>query len=226
MQVSGEVLVAIRERISTNDSECWLWGGTVDRDYPRLVMKKRKFNVARVLYELRYGALDPHSRLKPRCGDRRCVSPEHHSPGCGVGAAVNAETFWDYAATGSPEECWPWMGSQNKDGYGQTAGGGAHRLAYRFSKGEIPKGLEIDHLCRNRACVNPAHLEAVTHRVNMLRGTAPSARQAQQTHCKYGHPFDETNTGWWKNHRFCRTCRRRYWYRNHQKHAAEAKAIA
>jgi hypothetical protein len=58
----------------------------------------------------------------------------------------------------------------------------------------VPKGLTIDHLCRNRACVNPAHMEVVTNRVNIMRGDTPAARNAARTHCAHGHPFDESNT--------------------------------
>jgi hypothetical protein len=67
--------------------------------------------------------------------------------------------------------------------------GSAHRWAYEAFVGPIPEGLEIDHLCRNRACVNPAHLDPVTHQENMSRGKA-----ARMTHCHKGHPFDEANT--------------------------------
>ncbi|MFJ4777405.1 HNH endonuclease signature motif containing protein [Streptomyces sp. NPDC088762] len=69
-----------------------------------------------------------------------------------------------------------------------------HRIMYEQAKGPIPEGLQIDHLCRNRACANPEHLEAVTQKENILRGTGPSAQQARQTHCLNGHPFDEVNT--------------------------------
>lgn len=96
-------------------------------------------------------------------------------------------------------------------GYGTGKVGGkavrAHRLAYEQAYGPIPDGLVIDHLCRNKACCNPAHLEAVTIRENTLRGHGPSAQQALRSHCSKGHPFDEVNTARRANGaRRCRAC--------------------
>ena len=90
--------------------------------------------------------------------------------------------------------CWAWAGFIDKAGYGRLRRGGragfvdyAHRVAYELFKGPIDRGTEIDHLCRNRWCCNPDHLEAVTHQVNFLRGSHLSARTVTSGHCQRGH---------------------------------------
>jgi hypothetical protein len=112
--------------------------------------------------------------------------------------------------------CWEWTASKD-GGYGKIGKGGtsrrgllAHRVAYELVIGPIPEGTELDHLCRNRGCVNPAHLDPVSHKINCQRGVAGAvnaARQRAKTHCPKGHPYDEANTvlrpnGW----RGCREC--------------------
>lgn len=106
------------------------------------------------------------------------------------------------------ESCWEIPGGRLGPGYSTVWWGKplyAHRVAYELYVGPIPEGLEIDHLCRNRACCRPDHLELVTHRVNMRRGT-----YGRKTHCPAGHPYDEANTyyppGGGGHHRICRTC--------------------
>jgi len=104
--------------------------------------------------------------------------------------------------TGDPSGCWLWTASRNPGGYGQIWANGkaarhAHRIAYELLVGPIPDDLELDHLCRVRHCVNPAHLEPVTHAENVRRGNMEIKRLAVirgRTHCKRGHPFDDANT--------------------------------
>ena len=127
--------------------------------------------------------------------------------------------FWSKVNRRGPDDCWNWIARHTANGgYGTIQIGGragsfvrAHRYAYELLAGPIPAGLQIDHLCRNRLCVNPAHLEPVTQQENIARGDA-GAHYGSRTHCKWGHPFDETNTGYRKNGgRYCRACaRRRY----------------
>lgn len=109
--------------------------------------------------------------------------------------------------------CWEWRGADNGAGYGKTYIGKrtryAHRIVYEIFKGPIPRGLQLDHLCRNRKCVKPSHLEAVTARENILRGEGASARNSQKTHCPYGHEYTEKNTYVYGRWRQCRACRKR-----------------
>ena len=110
--------------------------------------------------------------------------------------------------------CWEWIGAKTRKGYGTWNLAGsrrpAHRVMYEKHRGPIPDGLQIDHLCRKRDCVNPDHMEPVTTKENTLRGTSPSARCAAQTSCVHGHPFDEINTIKTRNGaRVCRECMRR-----------------
>lgn len=120
--------------------------------------------------------------------------------------------------------CWLWTGALSTGGYGMIGNIGgskyAHRILYEQQFGPIPKGLELDHLCRVRCCVNPAHLEAVTRRENIMRGIAPSAKQAKQTHCKNGHPLSGENLIVWKTRwgvqRQCKICRNAYLERNRE----------
>lgn len=110
-----------------------------------------------------------------------------------------------------PSGCVEWAAGLNR-GYGVFYDGQrlvkAHRWSYEYFVGPIPDGLHIDHLCRNTRCVNPAHLEPVTPRENVLRGVGLAARQAQLTHCVRGHEFTEGNTYRAHGRRYCRTCRR------------------
>ena len=119
--------------------------------------------------------------------------------------------------------CWGWKADIASNGYARFTirhrSSLAHRYAYQLLRGPIPAGLTIDHLCRNRACVNPWHLEAVTQKVNTLRSpTSPAAINSRKRVCLHGHPYDGTNVATWGDgkRRSCRACqrahhRRYYW---------------
>lgn len=108
--------------------------------------------------------------------------------------------------------CWIWTASLDTHGYGQFYDGKklrkAYRVAYELYVGPVPEGLQLDHLCRVRRCVNPSHLEPVTQAENLRRGALA------RTHCKHGHPFAGENlailNGRWRR---CRICARATVYR-------------
>lgn len=102
--------------------------------------------------------------------------------------------------------CWIYTGPISQGGYGRLGKEYAHRIMYEAIHGEIPPGLDIDHLCRNRRCCNPQHLEAVTRRENLLRGMGWTAINARKTHCKRGHEFTDENTRHDGRGRQCRAC--------------------
>ena len=130
------------------------------------------------------------------------------------------ERFWEKVNKNGPcppyrpelGPCWLWK-NNCRDGYGTFSHNDktrkAHRVSWMAANGPIPKGLQIDHLCRVTNCVNPAHLEAVTPRENTMRSGAVSAICARKTHCVHGHPFSGENLKIRRNgSRSCKTCER------------------
>ena len=135
-----------------------------------------------------------------------------------------SERFWEKVNKDGANGCWLWTADQSHHGYaycspypGQSRY--AHRVAYEMLVGRIPPGQELDHLCRVRHCINPAHLEAVSHAQNVQRGIGPTlvrARYARQTRCKHGHLFSPENTMLPQRRdglrvRACRICKRASW---------------
>lgn len=137
-------------------------------------------------------------------------------------AAMKAR-FFAKARVAPADQCWHWFGHPDKDGYGKftTKGSsiGAHRVAYTLRHGDIPAGLTIDHLCRVPACVNPAHLEAVTRWENTRRGYGATGTCARKTDCPRGHPLIPPNLAHAKalrGHRSCLACQRAWGYVRNQ----------
>jgi hypothetical protein len=126
--------------------------------------------------------------------------------------SVKIARFWKKVQKG--DNCWEWQGNKLLlSGYGVIQRDGkrmyAHRVSYEIEHGNLPDSLVIDHLCRNRGCVRPSHLEAVTFTENVLRGDGPTAKNARKTHCKRNHPLSGENL--YVNpqgFRQCRTCMR------------------
>ena len=107
--------------------------------------------------------------------------------------------------------CWIWTKGIHKTGYGiwgprRPGTGLAHRAVWLALRGPIPPGLQLDHLCRVKACVNPDHLRVTDCRTNVLSGVGLTAQNARKRVCKRGHPFNEKNTRRTRKGRDCRTC--------------------
>lgn len=134
------------------------------------------------------------------------------------------ERFW--SSITDTGDCWIWTGAQDGRGYGSFAMWvrpgkvsllKAYRFAYELVRAvEIPEGMQLDHLCRNRICVNPAHLQVVTQQENIRRGEKPN-----RTHCVNGHPYDDKNTARYAHGRTCRAC---YQQRNRERHDREKRS--
>ena len=124
-----------------------------------------------------------------------------------------SQRFWEKVSKG--DGCWDWKSCKTVSGYGAFSVGNkmqyAHRYSYEDFVGPIPAGLQLDHLCRNRGCVNPAHLEPVSQKVNLLRGMSPPALNSRKDSCSRGHEYTVENTYRYPDgSRKCRTCRDEY----------------
>ena len=132
-----------------------------------------------------------------------------------VKPSIKSRFYQKVALPAGPDACWPWIGAMSDNGYGNFWTGEkqdkAHRVSYQLFVGAIPDGADLDHLCRNRGCVRPDHLEPVDRQTNLLRGD----RKSKQANCKRGHPLSGDNVriyltpGKGYVTRICRACDRR-----------------
>lgn len=167
------------------------------------------------------GLCSKHDRRLKRHGNPLFERPKGRVP------RPIAERLWEKVDKNGPTpehrpdlgHCWIWTANKVRNGYGTLGAGGkyggmvlAHRTAYELEVGPIPTGIQLDHLCRNRACVRPSHLEPVTQRENILRGESNSAKLARMTHCKHGHEYTPENTyiAPGGGGRQCRRCKQEY----------------
>lgn len=218
------------------DSGCWIWEGErhYPSGYGRIGIGSGKTRMAhRIGWEIYRGPIPDGFVLDHLCRRRDCVNPAHLEP---VPPSENGRRAWLVRGTSaltspfikkkrpaqferfnskwkrnSDNGCWEWQAALTKNGYGVARhpvwGSRAHRVSYFLYKGPIPDGLHIDHLCRNRKCVNPDHLEVVTITENNRRAKG-WAYQKAKTHCPRGHLYDDANTFFRHGWRMCRACKR------------------
>lgn len=213
--------------------DCWLWTGSIKpTGYGQIRLDTAAIeSVHQLSWELLVGPVPAGMVLDHQCRVRRCVNPDHLvavTPAAmtrrnSVGSPTPADRFW--AKVDASGDCWLWTGARKSEGYGSFSirhGDSvyAHRFAYQQLVGPIPAGLQLDHLCRVRNCVNPDHLEPVERKVNILRGQSPAAIHARKSTCRNGHPFDAVGA---TGNRRCLTCERASY--DPAKRAAKYRAV-
>jgi hypothetical protein len=118
-----------------------------------------------------------------------------------------------FAKVDATGDCWEWLANRDKDGYGKLKVANvtyrAHRYVWELMVGPIPDGLVIDHLCRNRGCVNPDHMEPVTVAENLHRGFSIQAQNARRERCPRGHEYRHTQGNGWRHCHECNNQKRR-----------------
>lgn len=219
---------------NANEKDCWLWNGSLKyTGYGELGINRKTKYAHRVSYEFYKGEIPKGMFIHHICHIRHCVNPSHLEL---VTPAENMidklpryipfikekrekptveERFWEKVFIDPATKCWLWKGAKAW-GYGKfgVKSDGkkkavmAHRFSYNLHKGTIPEGLDLDHLCRVRNCVNPDHLEPVIRRENVRRGISLWGQNMNKTHCPLGHPYSGENLYVYNNCRYCLICRR------------------
>lgn len=194
--------------------DCWIWQAGRSRDGYGMFRPRGGMPVCahKIAWEMAYGLPPPDSRFHQLCKNKTCVNPAHiitrpnnRTPKVRV---TSEQRFWD--KVNKDGECWEWIAFRDPQGYGRVTVHGrttyAHRVSWEMATGQkIPEGLHIDHLCRNRACVNPSHLEPVTCRENVIRGYGMAGINYRKRTCGNGHELQEHPSG---KRRWCPPCHR------------------
>lgn len=201
-------ILRVLQDATETESGCWLSGLKPHRTlgYSQVRADGVLRQAAHVVYESYVGPLVKGQQVRHTCGVRACVNPDHLALAEPSSPVDRTLANMDVTDAG----CWVPRRAPTQTGYVMVWDHGrfrlTHRVMYESMVGPIPDGLTLDHLCRNRACCNPDHLEPTTMRENTLRGDAVSAINARKTHCIRGHAFDSVNTYEWRGHRHCRAC--------------------
>lgn len=254
-------------KIERAENGCWEWTGARKEGYGDFSANGKRILAHRYSYERFVGPIPAGLHIDHNCGNRICVNPRHleavtieENGSRGAASSVRGHRTRTPARR-APEYnvvptvirflyhvetvesgCWEWRGNIRNTGYGQFEVQGrtlrAHRWSYEHFRGRIPDGLQIDHLCKNKACVNPQHLEAVTAAINVERSDNAAALNSRKTHCKREHLLAGDNVRLRANGaRICRTCERErnersrtdkpeYWRTYHREYKRRTRAEA
>lgn len=186
--------------VNISDTGCWSWIGAIDRG--RCTFWLNPGNIK--AQDFIYGSPPPSGYVfYQTCANPICVNPDHLVIRKAQKKILRKEdplTLFMSHVKKLDNGCWEWTAAKSSGGYGifrrNNENRPAHRWIYEYYNGAIPAGLECDHLCRNRACVNPDHIEPVTKLENVRRGES-GKKQRDKTHCAKGHPYDAKNTVWY-----------------------------
>lgn len=228
-------------------SACWLWTGGCSQHYGYFPLTHRRtIQAHRFVYEIVVGPIPHGYCIDHLCMNRRCCNPQHleavtvaennrrkHSPEHRDKTVPyipppkkDVLTRFHEKITVSANGCWVWQASLDQKGYALFSYQGKIRRASRvicaLTFGDIPDDMVVDHICRNRACVNPDHLRLLTGRDNTLCGIGITAINARKTHCSRGHLLAGSNLHLYKDgRRECKQCQTLW--RNNEKHRLAAR---